>query len=74
MLPAYSPQARGRGERSFGTWHSRLPQELRLAGITTLDGANRFLREHYLAAVSRTRSAVVDAAIWIGCSGSRPNV
>jgi len=33
MIPAYSPQARGRGERRFGTWQGRLPQELRLAGI-----------------------------------------
>ena len=31
MIPAYSPQARGRGERNFGTWQGRLPQELRLA-------------------------------------------
>ncbi len=35
MIPAYSPQARGRSERSFGTWQGRLPQELRLHGITT---------------------------------------
>jgi hypothetical protein len=49
MIPAYSPQARGRSERSFGTWQGRLPQELRLAGITTVESANRFLREHYLA-------------------------
>jgi transposase len=49
MIPAYSPQARGRSERSFGTWQGRLPQELRLAGITTLDGANGFLRERYIA-------------------------
>jgi transposase len=49
MIPAYSPQARGRSERSFGTWQSRLPQELRLAGIATLDEANRFLRERYIA-------------------------
>jgi transposase len=48
MIPAYSPQARGRSERSFGTWQGRLPQELRLAGITTLEDANRFLRERYL--------------------------
>ena len=34
MIPAYSPQARGRSERSFGTWQGRLPQELRLHGIT----------------------------------------
>jgi transposase len=49
MIPAYSPQARGRGERSFGTWQGRLPQELRLAGIDTREGANTFLREHYIA-------------------------
>jgi transposase len=49
MIPAYSPQARGRSERSFGTWQGRLPQELRLQGITTVDQANRFLREHYIA-------------------------
>ena len=49
MIPAYSPQARGRGERRFGTWQGRLPQELRLAGISTLEEANRFLRERYVA-------------------------
>src|SRR5712691_6625804 len=49
MIPAYSPQARGRSERNFGTWQGRLPQELRLAGITTVEGANPFLREHYIA-------------------------
>ena len=45
MIPAYSPQARGRSERNFGTWQGRLPQELRLRGIITLEAANRFLRE-----------------------------
>jgi hypothetical protein len=49
MIPAYSPQARGRSERSFGTWQGRLPQELRLAGITTVEGANAFLRARYIA-------------------------
>ena len=49
MIPAYSPQARGRSERNFGTWQGRLPQELRLHGITTVDEANRFLHEHYVA-------------------------
>ncbi len=48
MIPAYSPQARGRGERNFGTWQGRLPQELRLAGIHTVEGANEFLRERYI--------------------------
>ena len=48
MIAAYSPQARGRMERSYGTWQGRLPQELRLAGLTSLEEANRFLREHYI--------------------------
>src|SRR6201986_2708478 len=49
MIPAYSPQARGRSERNFGTWQGRLPQELRLRGIPSLEAANHFLREHYIA-------------------------
>ena len=49
MIAAYSPQARGRSERSFGTWQGRLPQELRLAGIATVEGANGFLRGQYIA-------------------------
>jgi transposase len=53
MIAAYSPQARGRSERSFGTWQGRLPQELRLAGINTIEGANRFLRERYIAEFNR---------------------
>ena len=53
MIPAYSPQARGRSERSFGTWQGRLPQELRLAGIRTVEAANVFLREHYIAEFNR---------------------
>ena len=53
MIPAYSPQARGRCERSFGTWQNRLPQELRLAGIGTLEQANAFLRDCYIAEFNR---------------------
>ena len=49
MIPAYSPQARGRSERSFGTWQGRLPQELRLAEIKTREEANTFLRDRYIA-------------------------
>src|SRR3954454_25007942 len=49
MIPAYSPQARGRSERNFGTWQGRLPQELRLADIRTVEEANRFLCERYRA-------------------------
>lgn len=49
MIAAYSPEARGRSERNFGTWQNRLPQELRVAGITNLEAANRFLGERYIA-------------------------
>jgi len=52
MIPAYSPQARGRSERNFGTWQGRLPQELRLAEIKNLEEANRFLQERYIAALN----------------------
>lgn len=52
-IPAYSPQARGRSERNFGTWQGRLPQELRLAGIRQVEEANRFLRESYMAEFNR---------------------
>jgi len=48
MIPAYSPQARGRGERNFQTWQGRLPQELRLRGIQRVEEANRFLKRSYI--------------------------
>ena len=47
-IPAYSPEARGRSEPMFGTLQKRLPQELRLAGITDMVEANRFLKEVFL--------------------------
>src|SRR5437763_8251959 len=53
MIPAYSPQARGRSERNFGTWQGRLPQELRLANILSVEAANAFLRDGYLAEFNR---------------------
>jgi transposase len=53
MIPSYSPQARGRSERSFSTWQGRLPQELRLRGIRTLEEANRFINDHYIAEFNR---------------------
>jgi hypothetical protein len=48
MIPAYSPQARGRSERGFGTWQGRLPQELRLRKLITADAANQFLGAEYI--------------------------
>ena len=53
MIPAYSPQARGRSERNFSTWQGRLPQELRLRQLRTLEAANRFLREDCIAEFNR---------------------
>jgi transposase len=47
-IAAYSPEARGRCERAFRTLQDRLPKELALAGITTVEAVNRFLREVYL--------------------------
>lgn len=44
-IAAYSPQARGRSERAFNTLQDRLPKEFALAGISTVEAANRWLRE-----------------------------
>jgi transposase len=49
MIPAYSPQARGRMERNYRTWQGRFPQELRLRKIRSAEAANRFLSEEYVA-------------------------
>ena len=48
-IAAYSPQARGRSERAFLTLQDRLPKELRLAGIETVEAANAWLRATYIA-------------------------
>ena len=47
-IPAYSPEARGRCERAFRTLQDRLPKEFALAGIASIEAANRFLCETYL--------------------------
>jgi hypothetical protein len=53
-LERRAPEARGRCERAFRTLQDRLPKELALAGITTVEAANRFLREVYLPEHNRT--------------------
>ena len=53
LIPAYSPQARGRMERNYRTWQGRLPQELRRAQIQTVTQANQFLRQSYIAEFNR---------------------
>src|SRR6266446_247702 len=47
-IAAYSPEARGRSERMFGTLQGRLPKDLRLAGITTVEAANAWLKAYYM--------------------------
>ncbi len=47
-IAAYSPQARGRSERMFGTLQDRLPKELALHNITTIKDANKYIKEVYI--------------------------
>jgi len=71
MIPAYSPEARGRSERAFATHQERLPKELALAGITDLAGANRYLARTYRPAFNAefavpAREAGSAFVPWIG--------
>ena len=60
MIPGYSPEARGRSERMFGTLQGRLPAELRERGIVEMEEANRFLEESFIGDFNR-RFMVVSA-------------
>jgi hypothetical protein len=60
-IPAGSPQAKGRVERSFQTDQDRLVKELRLRGISTLEGANAYLEAEYVPMLNR-RFAVPPAS------------
>jgi len=53
QILAYSPQARGRSERTFQTIQGRLPQELRVAGITTYAAANEYLERVFIPDFNR---------------------
>ena len=53
LIAAYSPEARGRSERTFKTWQDRLPRELVLAGISTMADANRYIKRYFLPAFNR---------------------
>jgi hypothetical protein len=52
-IPAYTPQARGRSERMFGTLQDRLVNELKAQGIKTIDDANRFIRRRFVPSFNR---------------------
>jgi transposase len=72
-IPAYSPEARGRSERMFGTLQDRLIKELGKAGIAEIAAANAFIRDSYLpthnarfakpAAVPETAFVAADPAL-----------
>lgn len=53
QILARSPEARGRSERAFGTIQGRLPQELRIAGVTDYEAANRYLDRTFVADFNR---------------------
>jgi hypothetical protein len=56
VILANSPQAKGRVERGFRTHQDRLVKELRLAGIATMEDANKFLHEVYIPKHNRLYS------------------
>lgn len=71
MIAAYSPEARGRSERMFSTHQERLPRELALAGITDMEGANRYLREVYRPAFNAEfmQPAMEEGSAFVGWIG-----
>jgi transposase len=70
-IAAYSPQARGRSERMFGTLQGRVPKELALSGIATVEAANAWLRDTYIPA-HNARFAVTaeqDGSAFVAAAG-----
>lgn len=72
MIPAYSAEARGRSERVFGTLQDRLPKEFVLAGITSADAANRFLKETFVPAYNHEFAvpATEEGSAFVAWSGN----
>jgi hypothetical protein len=68
-IPSYSPEARGRIERMFGTWQGRLPQELKAAGIKDREDANLYLRRHFIQRMNRSfrRKAREEGGAFVPC-------
>lgn len=69
MIPAYSPEARGRSERVFSTHQDRLVKELALAGITDMENANTYLTETYLPAYNAefTQPSPEEGSAFVEC-------
>jgi hypothetical protein len=72
LIPANSPQARGRCERLYGTFQGRLPQELRVRGIRSIQETNRFLRELYVPEHNAKFSVVAaqEGTAFVPCTGA----
>ena len=70
MIPAYSPEARGRCERMFATHQERLPKEFAARGIDTMQDANRYLAEHYRSAFNEEFTVPYGARRRPSCSSS----
>ena len=73
LIPAYSPEARGRSERAFRTLQDRLPKELALAGITEMAAANQYVATRFLPAYNQRFAVPAPEAgtafiPWIGTS------
>ncbi|MBF0327534.1 MAG: ISNCY family transposase [Nitrospirae bacterium] len=71
MIPAYSPEARGRSERAFRTHQERLVKELAAAGITEMDKANAYILKTYMPAFNDEFSVIpIESASmfvsWVG--------
>lgn len=72
MIPAYSPEARGRSERAFGTHQGRLVKELAVAGITDMNGANVYIHDVYMPAFNDefAISPEETASMFVPCNGT----
>jgi hypothetical protein len=72
MMPAYSPEARGRSERVFSTHQGRLPKELVAQGITEMDDANRYLDQVYKIEFNKEfmQPATEEGAVFVPWTGS----
>lgn len=72
MIPAYSPEARGRSERAFQTHQERLVKELAFHGITNINAANRYLRKIYMPAFNAefTQPALEEGSAFVPWGGA----
>jgi len=72
MIPAYSPEARGRCERMFSTHQGRLPKEMAKAGITEMAEANTYLKEVYMPAFNEEFmvTPAEQANVFVPCIGT----